>query len=366
MAISTASSGSVSTILRSWAAQWQQQALSSPCGSCNGRACSVCSIRIGGPSKNGQPSGYAPRILEYDKPDDATTTDTNNLGVLDFAALLSYGPGGLGTTDPSTVNLFQPSTSTSAAPSLAAAAAQNAIVLENQKPGTPESVWLIGQADSSIEGYAAQFTIDNGQRVDFKISTNATNYRIDIYRLGYYGGNGARLITTINKNLATAQTQPLPLFDPTTKLVDAGNWSVSASWDIPADAVSGIYFAELTRLDTGGQNIIPFIVRDDQNPSDITFQTSDTTWQAYNWWGGYNFYGGVDQSGRIGRSPTPARCGAAPVRCWRPPRSRTRRPVAGRPSPSATRFRSQPARHMWRASTATAATPRLVPPFLGT
>ena len=33
---------------------------------------------------------------------------------------------------------------------------------------------------------------------------------------------------------------------------------------------------------------------DDENPSDITFQTSDTTWQAYNWWGGYNLYDGFD------------------------------------------------------------------------
>ena len=43
-----------------------------------------------------------------------------------------------------------------------------------------------------------------------------------------------------------------------------------------------------------GENIIPFIVRDDENPSDITFQTSDTTWQAYNPWGGYNLYGSID------------------------------------------------------------------------
>ncbi len=132
-----------------------------------------------------------------------------------------------------------------------------------------------------------------------------THYRIDIYRIGYYGGDGARKVKTIEQNLDTAQVQPLPLFDPDRKLVDAGNWSVSASWDIPADAVSGVYFAKLTRLDGGGdsgENMIPFIVRDDEAPSDITFQTSDTTWQAYNWWGGYNFYGGIDEGGRVGRA----------------------------------------------------------------
>ena len=43
---------------------------------------------------------------------------------------------------------------------------------------------------------------------------------------------------------------------------------------------------------TSGENHIPFIVRDDSSHSDIVFQTSDETWQAYNGWGGANFYGG--------------------------------------------------------------------------
>ena len=43
---------------------------------------------------------------------------------------------------------------------------------------------------------------------------------------------------------------------------------------------------------TAGENHIPFIVRDDSSTSDVVFQTSDKTWQAYNGWGGANFYGG--------------------------------------------------------------------------
>ena len=38
---------------------------------------------------------------------------------------------------------------------------------------------------------------------------------------------------------------------------------------------------------------IPFIVRDDSPHSNIVFQTSDETWQAYNGWGGNNLYGGT-------------------------------------------------------------------------
>ena len=63
--------------------------------------------------------------------------------------------------------------------------------------------------------------------------------------------------------------QPDADYDPSRALVDAGNWSVTDSWDIPEDAVSGVYLARLQRLDNNGDpiggavNQIPFIVRDD-------------------------------------------------------------------------------------------------------
>ena len=75
--------------------------------------------------------------------------------------------------------------------------APNKIVLENAKPGTPESVWAIhgsmaNQGDSEIEGFATQISTNAGQTVSFKIDTAASGYTIDIYRLGYYGGDGAQ------------------------------------------------------------------------------------------------------------------------------------------------------------------------------
>ncbi|MBY5455909.1 DUF4082 domain-containing protein, partial [Rhizobium leguminosarum] len=173
----------------------------------------------------------------------------------------------------------------------AAAVASNAIVLENQKQGNPESEWGIDSASTNIEGFATDISVDNGKTISFKINTNSTNYRIDIYRLGYYGGMGARKVTTMQHT--GLQTQPNPLRNATTGTVDAGNWAVSASWTVPDDAVSGVYIAKLVRQDgTFGENQIPFIVRDDASHSDIVFQTADETWQAYNGWGGANFYGG--------------------------------------------------------------------------
>ena len=97
--------------------------------------------------------------------------------------------------------------------------------------------------------------------------------------------------------MSKASVQPTPINNYPIGLIDCGNWSISSSWAVPSTAVAGVYIAKLTRLDgVTGANHIPFIVRDDGVSHDIIFQTSDTTWQAYNGWGGYNLYGGAGQS----------------------------------------------------------------------
>ena len=174
----------------------------------------------------------------------------------------------------------------------------NPIVAENQKPGTPQSTWAIhgsidNQGNSQIEGFATQISVNAGQAVDFKINDSVTGgYTIDIYRLGCYGGDGACLVTSMHNSGGI--NQPNPTFNNSTNTVDAGNWTVTNSWAVPTDATSGVYFAKLTTDNGNYQNMISFIVRDDGTTSDIVFQTSDTTWQAYNDWGGYNLYGGPD------------------------------------------------------------------------
>ncbi|TYL52634.1 N,N-dimethylformamidase beta subunit family domain-containing protein [Agromyces mariniharenae] len=179
-------------------------------------------------------------------------------------------------------------------PAAPAQAVDNEITVENSLPGSPASEWDIqGAGNQGVQGFATQISVNQGERVDFKIDTVAADYRIDIYRLGWYQGNGARKITTIDTSATTERDQPsCALIDGTTddNLVDCGNWSVSASWDVPGDAVSGVYIAKPVRADNGGASHIVFIVRDDDGNSDLLFQTSDSTWQAYNGYGGYNTY----------------------------------------------------------------------------
>jgi N,N-dimethylformamidase beta subunit-like, C-terminal/Domain of unknown function (DUF4082)/Calx-beta domain/Bacterial Ig domain len=171
------------------------------------------------------------------------------------------------------------------------------IVQENAQTGSPSSEWDVeGAGDPSIQGFATDISVNTGDTVFFKVKTDSINYRIDVYRLGYYGGAGARLVAgNLMPSAALPQNQPDCPVDGTTGLADCGNWSVSASWS-SAGAMSGIYLAKLKRLDIAGESHIVFIVRDDARPADLVFQTSDTTWQAYNRYGGGSLYCNGPQS----------------------------------------------------------------------
>jgi hypothetical protein len=191
-----------------------------------------------------------------------------------------------------TIALFA-ATPANADPFSSCPAGPNQIRCENALPGDPESDWQInGNGDDTIQGYATQMSVTPGQTVSFKINTPSSKYHINILRLGYYGGDGARMIQSGIKPTATLpQTQPACLTASSTGLVDCGNWSVSASWAVPSDAISGLYIALLVRDDSqdpGGTSQIPFVVRNDASHSAIVDQLSDATWEAYNTYGGGN------------------------------------------------------------------------------
>ncbi|MGM4906713.1 DUF4082 domain-containing protein [Tardiphaga sp. 866_E4_N2_1] len=246
------------------------------------------SVTIGSSMSAVMPSQYVAPLANWGAQlpgggETGSGTMTGQIGILSGQVTSGPAPSGKSQVAPeASANLL----------AAAAATASNPIAIENQKLGNPESEWGIdGSGDSNIEGFATDISVNHGTTVSFKVNTNSANYRIDVYRLGYYGGMGARKVATIQHT--GLQNQPAPLRDASTGEVDAGNWAVSASWDVPADAVSGVYIAKLVRQDgTAGENQIPFIVRDDSSHSDIVFQTADETWQAYNGWGGANFYGG--------------------------------------------------------------------------
>src|SRR5215831_12194152 len=125
----------------------------------------------------------------------------------------------------------------------------NPIPCENQLPGTDPSIWDTPNGDAgspSLQGFATDISVNVGQTISFKVNSgNLRSYSIDIYRMGYYQGSGARRVASISPSATLPQTQPACLTDGSTGLTDCGNWAVSASWDVPSGAVSGIYFARL-------------------------------------------------------------------------------------------------------------------------
>ncbi|MGW0230857.1 DUF4082 domain-containing protein [Actinopolymorpha singaporensis] len=162
----------------------------------------------------------------------------------------------------------------------------NPVACENTQAGSTD--WDVSSPDSpALQGFSTDISVNRGSTIGFKVDT-ALTYTINIYRMGYYGGAGARKVTSI-ANVAPTD-QPDCNKDTSTGLIDCGNWSTSATWAVPTTAVSGIYFAELKSGTTRGH--IVFVVRDDASRSDLYFQTSDTTWQAYNKYGGNSLYVG--------------------------------------------------------------------------
>ncbi len=170
------------------------------------------------------------------------------------------------------------------------AAAANPIVCENALPGDKPSNWEIsGVGNANLQGFATSMSVDAGETERFKIDTTASSYKIEILRLGYYNGDGARVVASNISPLAV-QDQPECLKQPATGLIDCGNWGVSAEWAVPSNAVSGTYVAELTPSGSGGKSQIIFIVRNDESHAPILLQVSDATWEAYNEYGGNSLY----------------------------------------------------------------------------
>mmetsp|Transcript_31756 Transcript_31756/g.64557 ORF Transcript_31756/g.64557 Transcript_31756/m.64557 type:complete len:940 (+) Transcript_31756:135-2954(+) len=126
----------------------------------------------------------------------------------------------------------------------------NPIVEENSKAGADSKFWDVnGAGDPTIQGFATQISVAPGEDAIFKVNApTVTSYRADIYRLGYYGGTGARKVATMRPPPGQ-QLQPDCRFENDTLLVDCSAWGESFRWRVPETAVSGLYIARLVRED---------------------------------------------------------------------------------------------------------------------
>ena len=152
--------------------------------------------------------------------------------------------------------------------------------LSNTKtvPGKINKILDNGRS-KAIEGYCNANSLRAGEKLKIMVSANpASAFRLDIFRTGYYGGTGARLMKSL---ILLRPGHNLILPSVKTMFVSASgnqpwNWKSPrlGQWRIPW---------KMTAERSGIQSYVIFIVRDDR-PCDFLFQCSDLTWSAYNRW----------------------------------------------------------------------------------
>jgi hypothetical protein len=177
----------------------------------------------------------------------------------------------------------------------------NPIVAENSLPGTDG--WLgTAATGGAADVYAGETDALPGDNVDIHVSTSpAARYRILIYRLGWYGGIGARRLECLpscdTSELGSARSAPPP---DSTGYVDA-HWPVTDSAPIGSDWTTGYYLVRVL-LESGAQSgrsaTTYFILRQRRSHSRMLVQVPVNTWEAYNGWGEKSLYPFSSSDGR--------------------------------------------------------------------
>ena len=172
-------------------------------------------------------------------------------------------------------------------PSLFRQRSPSPIAKENRREGT--RTWVLDRgARHEIAGFAAPISVQPGQHLFLHVRTRARSVRAEIYRLGWYGGLGGRLMASVGpvpvgaqgacKTLGVRFTVECP-WRPTLDVRTSETWP------------SGEYLAKLID-DERSEAYVPFIVRELTPRAPILFVAAVTTWQAYNQFGGRSLYRG--------------------------------------------------------------------------
>jgi hypothetical protein len=175
-------------------------------------------------------------------------------------------------------------------------ASANPIQAENARRG--DGGWEVpAQSGTLISGYASEVSVSPGQSFQLHVrAPEGTRYRVLVYRLGWYRGMGARLVTCVpgcaSSRRAVSQPQPTAP-DPRSGLFETP-WRVTDRVAIAPEAVSGYYEAKLEIVSgpgAGALGVIPLIVREPSPRAAVLIEVPVNTWQAYDTWGGKSFYG---------------------------------------------------------------------------
>lgn len=156
------------------------------------------------------------------------------------------------------------------------------IFLENLKRGTKNWTKINYATGLEIAAFMSAESINKGETIDISASVLVKgNIKLQVYRLGYYKGIGARLVSTIDNIAAIAQPTSNEQFDEKTKLVRY-DWTKTYTIKTDDSWVTGCYMVKLTDKRTTKQCLAFFIVRDDALKSEIIYKFGFATYLAYN------------------------------------------------------------------------------------
>jgi hypothetical protein len=168
----------------------------------------------------------------------------------------------------------------------------NPVAAENALDGTPG--WLGRPAGNAIQVYASETDVTPGTTIDVHVSTQqGALYRVLVYRLGWYGGVGARLAACVPSCRGAVAGHPEPVPAPDSAGEVTARWPVTDRIEVGADWTSGYYLvrAELeSGAQAGGSATTYVVVRSAHSRSRMLVQVPVNTWEAYNGWGGESLY----------------------------------------------------------------------------
>jgi hypothetical protein len=163
---------------------------------------------------------------------------------------------------------------------------------ENSRPGTTNWTHVGTAYQGQLEGFADRTSAVAGDEVTLYVNTVSPTVKVEIYRMGWYGGLGGRLVATTPTERGIRQAQPE--FTSAVNMVEC-HWKPAITFRVEADWPPGNYLLRLVGTDEA--EWVPLTIRDDASTAAIVFQNSVTTWQAYNLWGGYSLYYGAMPGG---------------------------------------------------------------------
>lgn len=181
--------------------------------------------------------------------------------------------------------------------------AQPSVAAENELPGT--TAWRLpgpaadvgGLAHGDVIGYVERQAVGVGQTERIYVSApGSRSVRIQIFRMGWYGGRGGREV--LESEPLPVRAQPACAHRYTTGLTECA-WHPTLSFPVPSALPTGVYIAKLSAR-TGETDCLFVVLA--VRPQPLLAQLPTATYEAYNAWGGDSLYPGGADRVRITRS----------------------------------------------------------------